>query len=125
MDLTKHIAFWRMGAAEDFDVAIRLIAENRIRHGLFFLHLAVEKELKALYVEQQTAPAPRTHNLVRLAHDAGVALEPDLVSVLAEVNLYCLEGRYPDCWADPPNEVAAKRLLEGVKEVQKCLRRNC
>ena len=44
----KQIAFWRQGAAEDWEVADALVDRGSARHGLFFAHLALEKALKAL-----------------------------------------------------------------------------
>jgi len=47
-DVEKQIAYWRGGAEEDMAVARELIAGKRVRHGLFFAHLALEKALKAI-----------------------------------------------------------------------------
>ena len=58
IDIDKQIAFWRDSADEDMAVARDLVHRNRIRHGLFFAHLAVEKALKAhvCRVTQDIAP---------------------------------------------------------------------
>lgn len=124
MDLTKQVLFWRLGASEDLEVASRLVAEGRTRHGLFFLHLAFEKELKGLYVERLRQPAPKTHNLARLAQEANLALSQEHVDILSEINVHCLEGRYPDYWAEPLTVAAAAVLLSRAKEVLRCLRQN-
>ena len=42
----KHIAYWRNGSDEDWQVALELVGSGRTRHGLFFAHLALEKMLK-------------------------------------------------------------------------------
>lgn len=47
IDIDKQISFWRNSAEEDLAVARDLVHRNRIRHGLFFAHLALEKALKA------------------------------------------------------------------------------
>ncbi len=47
IDIEKQIAYWRDGSIEDWQVAQELISNGRIRHGLFFAHLSLEKLLKA------------------------------------------------------------------------------
>ena len=47
IDIDKQIDFWRDSAKEDLAVAHELVHKNRLRHGLFFAHLALEKILKA------------------------------------------------------------------------------
>ncbi len=42
IDIQKQIDYWRNGAVEDYDVAKSLIDQRKIRHGLFFAHLALE-----------------------------------------------------------------------------------
>ena len=42
LDIEKLVAFWRHDAQEDLTVAQGLLERGRIRHGLFFLHLALE-----------------------------------------------------------------------------------
>ena len=66
-DIGKQIAYWRDGAAEDWRVAQDLIKRRKVRHGLFFAHLALEKLLKALVCRRTQDLAPRIHSLVRLA----------------------------------------------------------
>jgi len=48
VDIDKQIAYWRDSANEDWAVARQLVDNSRIRHGLFFAHLTLEKTLKAL-----------------------------------------------------------------------------
>ena len=48
MDIIRQIEYWRLGASEDWEVAVELISSRRTRHGLFFAHLALEKLLKDL-----------------------------------------------------------------------------
>jgi HEPN domain-containing protein len=62
-DIEKQVAYWRNGAAEDLQVAQDLIKRQRTRHGLFFLHLALEKLLKALVCRQTQDLAPKDAQL--------------------------------------------------------------
>jgi HEPN domain-containing protein len=113
VDIDHQIAHWRDGAREEWDVAAELLEKGRVRHALFFTHLAVEKALKALACRHTKDLAPRTHNLVRLAEVAGLALGHDRLRVLARLNEFCQAGRYPEVPGRLPNvEEAAVRVAE-------------
>jgi HEPN domain-containing protein len=84
-----------------------------VRHALFFTHLAVENALKALACRHTRDLAPRTHNLVRLAEAAGLALGHDRLCVLARLNEFCQVGRYPEAPGRFPSvEEAEVRVAE-------------
>ena len=117
IDIDKQINFWRNSADEDWDVARDLVHRNRIRHGLFFAHLALEKALKAhvCYVTQDIAP--RLHNLVRLAELAKLDIQPVQRDILAEMNSFNIEGRYPDSLSPPPSQDEARHYMTQTEEV--------
>jgi HEPN domain-containing protein len=117
IDIAQQVRFWRQGAEEDWQVARDLIERGHTRHGLFFAHLACEKALKALVVVQTDDLAPRLHNLTRLAELAQLQLSASQLDLLAELNAYNLEGRYPDALAEPPTPAEAKRLVNRASEV--------
>jgi HEPN domain-containing protein len=117
IDVDKQIAFWREGAEEDWGVAYDLVDRTRVRHGLFFAHLALEKALKALVCRKTRDIAPRLHNLVRLAEVAGLKLQPSQLDVLAEMNSFNIEGRYPDSLSAPPSLLEARGYLKKAEEV--------
>jgi HEPN domain-containing protein len=121
VDIGKQISFWRSGAEEDWEVAQALVARGNIRHGLFFAHLALEKALKALVCAQTADLAPRLHNLVRLAELVGQELSAAQIDTLAEMNVFALEGRYPDALAPPTTAAEAEVFLERAREVLECL----
>lgn len=117
MDIEKHIAHWLTGAEEDFEVASQLIRLKKIRHGLFFLHLTLEKILKAHVCHHTQDIAPRIHNLARLAELTGIAFEAEQADLLSEMNPCNIEGRYPELWGALPSPNEAQRLLKETEEV--------
>lgn len=121
VDIAKQIAHWRSGSDEDWEVACELLEKNRIRHGLFFAHLALEKALKAHVCLTTGDLAPRLHNLVGLHQLAGIHLQVSHVDVLATFNRFALEGRYPDQTAPTPSRGLADAYMKGAKEVLECL----
>jgi HEPN domain-containing protein len=123
VDLTKHVVHWRGGAEEDWAVAVELVESGRLRHGLFFAHLSLEKTLKALICKNISELAPPIHNLVRLKEKAGIALDDQQIDLLAEVNEFNIEGRYPELLLPLPSNVEAKNYLRKIEELLKCLNR--
>ncbi len=121
IDIEKQVAYWRDGAAEDWEIAQELIERGRTRYGLFFAHLSLEKLLKAHVCRHTQDLAPRLHNLVRLAELAALPLSQAQVDLLAEMNVFNIEGRYPDVLIPPPSQDEAKGYLRRAQEVYRWL----
>ena len=117
IDINKQIEFWRKSATEDWEVASDLVNKNRVRHGLFFAHLALEKVLKAHVCKVTQDLAPRLHNLVRLSEIADLNPNSGQLDVLAEMNAFNIEGRYPDTLSPPPNKKQASEYIAKSKKV--------
>jgi HEPN domain-containing protein len=117
VDIAKQIAFWRDSAKEDWDVARQLVDNGRTRHGLFFAHLALEKILKAIVCKRSQDLAPRLHNLSRLAELAALTLDTGKMEVLAEMNAFHIEGRYPESLTKPPTKEEASNYMAGAEGV--------
>ncbi len=117
MDVAAQVAYWQDGALEDWVVAWELIDNKRVRHGLFFGHLAMEKILKAHVAKVTRAVPPRIHNLLRLCELAEIQISPDMRDILQMVNEYNIEGRYAEGLESPPTVAEAKAELSQAKEV--------
>jgi len=96
VNIEKHILCWRDSSAEDWEAANQLIDSGKIRHGLYFVHLMLEKALKAHVCKTTRDIAPRIHNLVKLAELSGLPFEQMQIDSLAEINPFNIEGRYPE-----------------------------
>jgi HEPN domain-containing protein len=118
IDVVKQVTFWREGSVEDWAVALELIKKRHNRHGLFFAHLALEKLLKALVVQNTGELAPRVHSLVRLAELAAVTPDEHQLDILAEMNAFNIEGRYPELLTSPPSQAETKDLMRRAEEVR-------
>lgn len=117
MDVDAQMSYWREGAQEDWTVARELVSTGRTRHGLFFAHLALEKVLKSHVTRETCDLAPRIHNLVRLAELSGLGLRQEQIDVLAEMNAFILEGRYPEALTPPPTLKEAHAYVAQAQEV--------
>jgi len=113
----KQIAYWRRSAEEDWAVAQELLAGGRTRHGLFFAHLALEKLLKAHVSRHTRDLPPRIHNLVRLAQLAALQPDSQQLEILADMNAFSIEGRYPETLAPPPTTEEAYIYMERAQKV--------
>jgi len=107
VDIAKHADFWKKGALEDWDISDQLLQNGKIRHALFFTHLALEKLLKGLYCLKIKNIPPRIHNLARLNEIISLSLSEQMVDILADINQFNMEGRYPEMgYAGPTLEEA-------------------
>jgi len=121
IDINKQINYWRNSAVEDWEVARELVSRNRGRHGLFFAHLAIEKLVKAHICRSTKDLAPRIHNLVRLADIAKLTLNQTQINIMAEMNAFSVEGRYPDSLNEPVSQSEAKEYLRRAEEIYQWL----
>lgn len=121
INIEKHVLYWRNSAEEDFEAATQLIRSNKIRHGLFFLHLALEKILKAHVCQNTGDLAPRLHNLVRLAEISGIDIGHEHIDLLSEFNPFNLEGRYPEMWTPVPSRNEADNLVQKAENLLRWL----
>jgi HEPN domain-containing protein len=115
MDISKHIAYWRDGAKDDWEAANQLVHSGKTRQGMFFAHLALEKLLKAHVCKNTGKLAPKIHNLVRLSEIARLQLKTQEIEILAEMNEFNLEGRYPITFVPPPTKNESLEFMKKAK----------
>ncbi len=66
------VHYWADGSKDDLESALSIFLKaERYTASLFFLHLAIEKKLKAAYVKKTRCHAPFTHNLLVLIEKLG------------------------------------------------------
>lgn len=117
VDIQKQIDYWKTGAYEDWQVAQELISLGRIRHGLYFAHLSLEKMLKAHVCRDTQGLAPRIHPLLRLAERIGLRLSEEQRVFLARFDRYQIEGRYPAMLPPAPDIETARLELSRAGEM--------
>jgi HEPN domain-containing protein len=93
----KLQTYWSKSSKKDFESAQEIVHNTkRYSSALFFMHLSVEKSLKALFVKKHSEPAPYSHNLLSIAAKCELKLTPAIEKTLLEINEFNLESRYPD-----------------------------
>lgn len=96
LDIPNIKSYWIKEADEALTVAEHLFEKGDYSYALFFGHLAVEKILKALYVDLKKEHAPPIHNLPRIAGLAGLSLDEEKIDILILISSFNIEARYPD-----------------------------
>jgi HEPN domain-containing protein len=68
-DVEGQIEYWRSQVNKDLTIAEKLIVrDSETAYGLFFVHMALEKIVKAHVVKQTKTFPPKNHNLTALAN---------------------------------------------------------
>jgi HEPN domain-containing protein len=116
-DIARQTQYWVKSAEEDFEVGGQLVKAGKTRHGLFFVHLALEKMLKACLCKNQNETPPRIHNLIKLYQLAGLEADIERQDALGALNRFCLEGRYPEEWPVIPDIKEAQRYLKMAERI--------
>lgn len=115
MNVEKQVAHWLASAAEDWDVAEMLLKNGKLLHGLFFIHLTVEKAFKAAYCKKSGQVPPKIHNLLRLAELADITLTDEQRDICSVINKFNDQGRYPETG---PGRIEKARALKYLLDAE-------
>lgn len=96
MTQQESIKIWIDGYKDALDTAQKLFASKKFNHSLFFLHLALEKLFKAIYVSKKDEAPPYTHDLIILAEKCSIDISKDQKTQLAEISEFNVSARYED-----------------------------
>lgn len=121
-DLQRQIAYWREGALEELDAAQVLVDGEKLRHALFWTHLALEKALKAHVAKQSKTVPPYTHSLPRLAELAKIDLTPSDKMFLAAIDGQQIIGRYGNMGAEDFIELTKENVAERLAQAERIVK---
>ena len=117
IDIQKQIEYWRAGAAEEWKFAGHVLDEGDIRLGLFFIHLSLEKIIKARVCKKTGCLAPQTHSLLKLFEATGLVISQEDREFLGEMTQYNIAGRYPDLSKVLPPPVSVKEIRQKAERI--------
>lgn len=101
MTQKQVVEHWQKGAQDSLDVARMCFEAKKYEQALFQCQLAVEKALKAAYMEQHGKDHPHTHDLVYLAGLISHSLSEKDLAFLKELTGFVIDARYSDpYWAN-------------------------
>ncbi len=92
-DVIRH---WRMRAEESLQVAKLTHEDGHYAHALFNCHLAVEKALKAQYMDERREEAPPVHDLFLIAKSLRRQWTKVEEEQLGYLTQYAVAARYDD-----------------------------
>jgi HEPN domain-containing protein len=87
---------WLNTANYDIETAKHMFATGRYIYVIFMCHLAIEKVLKALVVEETYRIPPKSHDLLLLADKAKVSLSTNFKEFIGIINTASIVTRYPE-----------------------------
>ncbi|MDP1676673.1 MAG: HEPN domain-containing protein [Bacteroidota bacterium] len=97
MNLQEIEHYWLESSDDDFDTAEKLFLNKKYVQSMFFLHLSIEKVLKAVFVRKNNVEAPYGHNLQYLATKiVGIQWQQHQLDLLAEITSFNISARYDD-----------------------------
>ncbi|MEK7731014.1 MAG: HEPN domain-containing protein [Planctomycetota bacterium] len=117
IDVAAQVRYWRDGSADDLEAARTLLVAGKIRQAGFFVHLAIEKAVKACIVAATLDLPPRSHDLLFLVQRIDIPVTEAQRDFMGRVQLYCLEGRYPTELPPPPAAEAVAQDLQQAAEM--------
>lgn len=111
------IAHWRKGAGDELASAKLLHKGGQHAAALFHCHLAIEKALKAQYMQEQQKAAPLTHDLLQVALQLQREWMVEEKKLLADLTEYAVAARYDDpLWAE--QEATADNVAHWITRVE-------
>jgi HEPN domain-containing protein len=124
-DKEKQVAYWLSTAVDDLESITILFEGKKYVQALFFAHLALEKILKAHWVKnnEQNFP-PKSHNLIFIYQNASISLNEEQTTFLQMMNIYQIEGRYPDYLSmlhNTTNKEKTEEIIYQAKQLFICL----
>jgi len=117
-DVKGQVQYWRGLVDKDLTIAEKLIVrDSETAYGLFFVHMAIEKSIKAHVVKQTKTFPPKNHNLVALANLGKLELSREQLDFCGKINVYNIESRYPGIFTESPTTEKANEYLAYAKEL--------
>ncbi len=124
-DKEKQINYWVSTGVDDLESIDYLFNGRKYVQALFFAHLSLEKIMKALWVKNnENNFPPKTHNLTYLYDNSKITLNEEQTDFLQTMNVYQIEGRYPDYISMLHNTTSkekAETIINQSKTIFKCL----
>jgi HEPN domain-containing protein len=105
---------WLRRAEEDLTMAEIALQQKLPENAIFHSHEAVEKTLKAMWIDRRGELAEKTHNLPYLAKSLGLELTPAQTEFLRKLYWQLIPSRYPE-GEELSSEAARWYYLESVR----------
>ncbi|MFH1678151.1 MAG: HEPN domain-containing protein [Candidatus Omnitrophota bacterium] len=116
--MQKVIQEWVEISEYDLRTAEAMLNAGRYLYVFFMCQQAVEKILKALYVQRNNELPPRTHNLLYLVEVLEIGIQDKNLALFSQLNQFYFETRYPGDRIQLAREVDRNKAREILKKTQ-------
>jgi len=118
MEKQENIEFWLNSSDDNYKSMMNMFKAREYMWSLFIGHLVVEKLLKAYYVKMIGNEVPRTHDLLKLAINAGIDLDETKKDELQYITLFNIETRYDEYRRDFRAKCSKKFTEENIVKIK-------
>ena len=120
MNKKEKIEYWLDIADYDLGTARAMMDADRYLYVIFMCQQAIEKLLKAIYINKIDGEPPRSHNLAFVFKKTGIVAAHDSIQHFNLLSAYYIESRYPEYkekLSSIIDKERAKTLLQKTEEV--------
>lgn len=97
MTKEDHILFWKNSAEDNWSMVLYCIEGKKNLEALFFIHLTIEKLLKANWIRDNFGNTPPlSHELQKIHSDTMLGNDAEWYDLYMIINSWNIETRYPD-----------------------------
>ena len=93
-NIDKIVQHWIDTSEKDYKTMQNLLKSGDYSWAMFLGHLVLEKLIKAHYVKNQRKHALFTHDLLRLATNAGLKIDEETEEWLDDISTFNINARY-------------------------------
>lgn len=96
MEKKEKVEYWLDIADYDLETAKSMLTSGRYLYVVFMCQQAIEKVIKALYINILDAEPPRSHNLAFIFNKLGIAASADTLELFNKLSAHYINNRYPE-----------------------------
>jgi HEPN domain-containing protein len=127
--MRNDIRMWQEDAQYDLDCARDMLEHERFNYAVWLARQAVEKMLKAAFVQVTGEPVPMEHNLLTLARAVYEELPGEVLASLSFLNPHYTVTRYVDAAVGKPSDLYdlpfAQEAWDKAERLLTWIEKNC
>lgn len=96
MTKQEKVEYWLDIADYDLQTARSMFTSGRYLYVVFMCQQALEKIIKALYINTFDTEPPRSHNLTFILNKSGITASSERLNLLTRLSAHYINNRYPE-----------------------------
>ncbi len=118
MTKDELIMHWIELSDENYKSMLNLFSVNEYMWSLFVGHLALEKLLKAYYVQVKDKKVPYIHDLFKIALECDLELSEEQKDSLQYITLFNIQARYDDYKREFYKKCTKEFTLKNINRIE-------